>query len=68
MCSLYRAHEDDEHMFLGSASKPRLIGFSIWASNPVAAVWWFGHKITAMVSCFGLQKQVGCDLSVVPQN
>jgi hypothetical protein len=55
-------------MFLGSASKPRLIGFSIWASNPVAAVWWFGHKITAMVSCFGLQKQVGYDLSVVPQN
>jgi hypothetical protein len=43
-------------------------GFPVWASNRQL---WFGDlglKITATVSWFGPQNQVGFGLSVVPQN
>jgi hypothetical protein len=50
VCSLYHAQGDEEHRFLclasklrstvspGSASKPIVAGFSVWASKPVAMV------------------------------
>jgi hypothetical protein len=41
VCGLYRAQGDDERMFFGWASKPRSTGFLIWASKPVALIWWF---------------------------
>jgi hypothetical protein len=51
MCGLHHAQGGEEHVFLGLASKPRstvspgltskpvALGFSVWASKPVAAVW-----------------------------
>jgi hypothetical protein len=39
MCGLHRAYRDEGHEFLGSASKPKLAGFLVWASKPTAAVW-----------------------------
>jgi hypothetical protein len=39
MCSLRHAQGDEEHEFLGRASKPRSTGFLIWASKSTAAVW-----------------------------
>jgi hypothetical protein len=43
-------------------------GFPVWASKP--ALWFgdLGLKITATVSWFGPQNQVGFGLSVAPQN
>jgi hypothetical protein len=31
-------------LFSGLASKPEVEGFSVWASKPVAMVWWFGPQ------------------------
>jgi hypothetical protein len=51
VCGLHRAQVDEEHKFLGLASKSRSTacqwfglkttrtGFPVWASKPVAAVW-----------------------------
>jgi hypothetical protein len=44
VCGLHRAEGDEEHMFLGLASKPRSTGFPIWASKAVGMVWWFGSQ------------------------
>jgi hypothetical protein len=68
VCGSYHAQEDEEHEFLGKASKPRLTISWFWPQN-----WrlWFGDlglKITAMVSWFEPQNQVVDGLSVVPQN
>jgi hypothetical protein len=42
VCGLNRAQVDEEHEFLGLASKPRLtVCFLVWASNPAATVSWF---------------------------
>jgi hypothetical protein len=51
MCGLRRAHEDEEHEFLGLATKPRSTvssgltsklvasGFPVWALKPATTVW-----------------------------
>jgi hypothetical protein len=39
VCSLHRIQGDEEHMFLGLASKTRSMGFLFWASKSAAAVW-----------------------------
>jgi hypothetical protein len=39
VCILHHAQGDEERGFLGLASKPRLTGFSVWASKLAAAVW-----------------------------
>jgi hypothetical protein len=51
VCGVHRAQEDEEHVFLGLASKSRstvspgltsksvVTGFPVWASKPVATVW-----------------------------
>jgi hypothetical protein len=39
VCGLHRAKGDEEHGFLGLASKPRSTGFPVWVSKPVASVW-----------------------------
>jgi hypothetical protein len=57
MCGLHRAQGDEERGFLGLASKPKSTVSSDLASKPVAMISWFGS-----------QNQVGCGLSVVPQN
>jgi hypothetical protein len=56
VCSVNRAWGDEECRFLGWASKPRVTvyqwfnfkttgsGFLVWASKPIATVWWFGHQ------------------------
>jgi hypothetical protein len=41
MCGRHRAQRNEEHRFLGWASKPRSAGFSVWASKSAATVWWF---------------------------
>jgi hypothetical protein len=38
VCGLHHAKGDEEHEFLGSASKPRSTGFPVWVSKPVAPV------------------------------
>jgi hypothetical protein len=38
VCGLHRTQGDEERGFLGSASKPRSTGFSVWASKPAVAV------------------------------
>jgi hypothetical protein len=38
VCGLHCAQGDAERGFLGSATKPRSMGFPVWASKPVAAV------------------------------
>jgi hypothetical protein len=38
VCGLYCAHEDEEHKFLGLASKLRSTGFSVLASKLAAPV------------------------------
>jgi hypothetical protein len=80
VCNLHRTQEDEEHRFLGLASKPRSIVFSIWPQNqwlqgsqfgPQNRQLQFGDlglKITAMVSFLVPQNHVGYHLSVVPQN
>jgi hypothetical protein len=80
VCGLHHAQGDEEREFLGLDSKPRSTVFPSLASKPVAmvlVVWhpnwqlWFAdlaHKITTTVSWFEPQNQVGCDLSVAPQN
>jgi hypothetical protein len=57
MCGLHRAQGDEERGFHGLASKPKSTVSSDLASKPVAMISWFGS-----------QNQVGCGLSVVPQN
>jgi hypothetical protein len=76
MCGLYRAQWDEEREFLGLASKPRSTISTGLASKPLARVFQFGpqsqqlrfddlaHKITAMISWFGPQNQVGGGLLV----
>jgi hypothetical protein len=51
VCGLHRAQGEEEHMFLGLASKPRstvspgmaskpvVMGFPVWASKLAATVW-----------------------------
>jgi hypothetical protein len=55
-------------VFPGLASKPVTSGF--WVEPQNRQLWFgdLGLKITAMVSWFGPQNQVGYSLSVVPQN
>jgi hypothetical protein len=38
VCVLHRAQGDEERIFLSLASKPRLMGFPVWASKLVATV------------------------------
>jgi hypothetical protein len=85
VCSLHHTQGDEEHMFLGSSSKPRSVVSHGLASKPVVAVpvvWPQNHslgfpgmslkigncdlayKITASISWFGPQNQVGGGLSV----
>jgi hypothetical protein len=48
MCSLHRAQGDEQHMFLGLASKPRSTVSPSLASNPVATVlvvWPQNHSL-----------------------
>jgi hypothetical protein len=80
MCGLHGAQGDEEHGFLGLASKLRSMVSPGLASKLVATilvVWpqnrqlQFGdlaHKITMIVFWFVPQNQVGYGLSVVPQN
>jgi hypothetical protein len=42
MFDLHRAKGDEECEFLSLTSKPRSLGFLVWASNPTATVCWFG--------------------------
>jgi hypothetical protein len=68
VCGLHRAQEDEEHEFLGLASKPWL---SISQFGPQNRQLRFGDlelKITVTVSWFGHQNQADDGLSVVPQN
>jgi hypothetical protein len=68
VCGLHRAQEDEEHVFLGLASKPWL---SISQFGPQNRQLRFGDldlKITVTVSWFGHQNQADGGLSVVPQN
>jgi hypothetical protein len=39
MCGVHCAQGDEEHWFLGLASKPRSAGFPVCASKLVAMVW-----------------------------
>jgi hypothetical protein len=39
VCGLHHAQGDEECGFLGSASKPRSVGFPVWSSKPAATVW-----------------------------
>jgi hypothetical protein len=67
-CALHRVQGDEEHLFLGLASKPRS---TVSRFGPQNGQLWFGDlglKITATVSWFGPQNQAGDGLSVVPQN
>jgi hypothetical protein len=38
VCGLHCAQEDEEHIFLGLASKPRSAGFPVWTSNSIATI------------------------------
>jgi hypothetical protein len=53
---------------LGLTSKPVVEGFSIYASKPAARFDDYDLKITAMISWFGPQNQVGDGLSIAPKN
>jgi hypothetical protein len=80
VCGLQHAQGDEEHKFLGLASKPMLTVSPGLASKPIARVCWFGpqnrqlqfgdlaHKITVPVSWFGPQNHVGFGWLVAPQN
>jgi hypothetical protein len=57
MCGLHGAHVDEEHEFLGWASKPWSMDFLAWAWKSTIAVWWFGP-----------QNEVADSLSVAPRN
>jgi hypothetical protein len=78
VCGLHHAQGDEEHGFLGLASKQRSMVYPGLASKPLVWVSRFGpqnwhlwfddlaHKTTVMVSWFGPQNQVGYGLSVTP--
>jgi hypothetical protein len=64
VCSLYHAWGDEEHVFLGGISKPKI--------NRLSVVWLQNHwdslclNITATTSYFGSQNQASYGLSVAP--
>jgi hypothetical protein len=80
LCVVCTVHEETGAGFLCLVSKPRSTVFPGLASKLMAMVFvvWpqnrqprfcdLAHKITAAVSWFGPQNQVGCGLSVAPQN
>jgi hypothetical protein len=52
----------------GLTSKPVVEGFLIYASKPAAQFDDYDLKITATISWFGPQNQVGDGLSIAPKN
>jgi hypothetical protein len=39
VCGLHRAQGNEEHVFFGSATKPRSTSLVIWPTKSAAAVW-----------------------------
>jgi hypothetical protein len=80
VCGLHRAQEDEEHMFIGWASKlrstvsPSLVakpvasGFPVWASKLASTVWWFGPQNHDDGFLVWTSNQAGYGLLVAPQN
>jgi hypothetical protein len=69
VCGLHREQGDEEHMFLGLASKPRSTVSPFLASKPVAMVSpGLALKSVAMVSPGLASKPVAMVLVVWPQN
>jgi hypothetical protein len=58
VCGLHHAQEDDERVFLGSASKSRSTVSPELASKPVAMVHGSASKLFARVSRFGHQNRL----------